>query len=287
MSDALREYCGDGISCALSERILTITLDRPHVLNAFSYPMLNALLRAFTMAEERTEVGAIIVTGSGRAFSAGTDISASPDGFERQASNGHADRDFGGMITLKMFRSSKPIIAAVNGPAVGFGSTIVLPMDIRFASEDAYFCYIFTRRGLMPEACSTWFLPRVVGITKAMDWTLSGRKIPAREAFDAGLLADIVAGGKLIARAREAASGLMKTTSPTSLAVSRRAMWSMLAAGGPEAAHVLESEGLNLLRESADFKEAVASFREKRSAVFGTTPDAAITAHTDRLIGEL
>ncbi|MEI9997462.1 MAG: enoyl-CoA hydratase-related protein [Rhizomicrobium sp.] len=290
MSTEMSELCGDGIRCDLSERILTITFDRPLVLNAFSYPMLNAFLRALVMADEHPGVGAIIVTGSGRAFSAGTDISAAPGGFEHQAlaaSNGAGERDFGGMIALKMFRSSKPIIAAVNGAAVGFGSTLVLPMDMRFASEDAYFCFIFTRRGLMPEACSTWFLPRVVGITRAMDWGLSGRMVTAREAADAGLLAEVVAGDKLIARAREAARVLVTSTSPTSLAVSRRAMWSMLAASGPEAAHALESEGMNLLRASADFREAMAGFREKRPAVFGTAPDAAIMARTNRLIGEL
>lgn len=283
----LAHISGDGIRCDLSDRILTITFDRPHVLNAFSYSMLTGFRRALVFADAHADVGAVIVTGNGRAFSAGTDISADPDGFEQSANGGTQEGhepDFGGVIALQMFMSSKPIIAAVNGAAVGFGSTMVLPMDLRIASTSAYFSYIFTRRGLMPEACSTWFLPRVVGITRALDWSLSGRKVPAEEAMAAGLVTEVVDGDRLLARARDLTSALIQRTSPTSLAVCRRAMWSMLMASGPEVAHRLESAGMSMLRGSDDFLEALQSFREKRSATFGLTTDAKITREIGKLI---
>jgi enoyl-CoA hydratase/carnithine racemase len=249
--------------------------------------MLKAFLNALKQADEDPQVGAIIVTGQGRAFSAGTDISQDPDGFERSekiAPLGGCEPDFGGLIALQMFKSSKPIIAAINGAAVGFGSTLVLPMDVRIASPNAYFSYIFTRRVLMPEACSTWYLPRVVGITRALDWSLSGRNVSAQEAKEAGLLTDLVPERELQAHARNAARMLIESTSPTSLAVCRRAMWAMLAAPRPEAAHRLESEGMSMLRSSDDFLEAMGSFREKRPAIFSPEVDANISSRISRLI---
>ena len=280
---------GDGILCEISERILTITFNRPRLLNAFSYSMLGAFLRALRIGDEHPDVGAIVVTGSGRAFSAGTDISPDPDGFEFKAAQAlplSCEPDFGGLIALQIYRSRKPIIAAINGPAVGFGSTLVLPMDIRIASESAYFSFIFTRRGLMPEACSTWFLPRVVGITRALDWGLTGKMISADEAKGAGLVTEIVPDNELPGFARTAALKLIENTSPTSLAACRRAMWAMLAAPGPEVAHKLESEGMGMLRASNDFREAMRSFREKRPPIFDHMPDEAITSQFDRLIGD-
>jgi enoyl-CoA hydratase/carnithine racemase len=288
--NAPSQTVGDGILFEILDRIMTITFDRPHILNAFSYPMLTAFLHALKQADEDPQVGAIIVTGHGRAFSAGTDISQDPDGFERSKQTtllGACEPDFGGLITLQMFKSSKPIIAAINGAAVGFGSTLVLPMDVRIASPNAYFSYIFTRRGLMPEACSTWFLPRVVGITRALDWSLSGRNVSAQEAKEAGLLTDLVPEGELQAYARNAALMLIESTSPTSLAVCRRAMWAMLAAPGPETAHELESEGMSMLRSSDDFLEAMGSFREKRPAIFSPEVDANISSRISRLIENL
>jgi enoyl-CoA hydratase/carnithine racemase len=250
--------------------------------------MLRAFLHALKMGDQNPEVGAIIVTGRGRAFSAGTDISGDSQGFQGNiADKASNEPDFGGVIALQIYRSSKPVIAAVNGPAVGFGSTSVLPMDVRIATDDAYFSFIFARRGLMPEACSTWFLPRVVGINRALDWALSGRVVKAHEAVSAGLLTEIVAPEKLLDRAREIAAQLVATTSPTSLAVTRRALWAMLSASGPESAHQVESEGLRLLRASGDFREAMKGFHEKRTPGFAATQDAAVTTRIDRLLDDL
>jgi enoyl-CoA hydratase/carnithine racemase len=290
MTAEIQSLSADGIDCNVSERVLTITLNRPKKLNSFSYPMLEALLRALQFGESSSEVGAIIVTGSGRAFSAGTDISPEADGFQtshRRTDDGGFEGDFGGIVALHIYRSSKPIMAAINGPAVGFGSTLTLPMDMRFASENAYFSFIFARRGLMPEACATWFLPRVVGITRALDWGLSGRHVSAKEAKEAGLLAEVIPADQLLSHVRKAAISLIASTSPTSLMACRRAMWAMLATPDPETAHKLESEMMVLLRAGKDFSEAISSFYEKRPPIFEKVANGEIRSRLESAITRL
>src|SRR5881227_3715740 len=195
------------IRCEVGDSIQTITLNRPDKLNAFNAAMMNELIAAFDLADKDDDVRAVIVTGAGRAFCAGADLSAGADTFDQDKREGRraprktaeggddysdeAIRDGGGRVTLRIFESLKPVIAAINGPAVGIGATMLLPMDIRLASEDARFGFVFVRRGIVPEACSSWFLPRLVGISRAMEWVATGRVFDAREALDAGLVRSV------------------------------------------------------------------------------------------------
>lgn len=278
------------LRCDLDARILTITFDRPAKMNALSYPMLAAFLAALKWGDQSREVRAIIVTGEGKAFSSGTDLSDGEDAFVGHsglapAKPGDAEPDYGGVINLQIYRSSKPVLAAINGVAVGFGSTMTLPMDFRYAAENASFIFVFARRGLMPEACSTWFLPRVVGITRALDWTLRARTVSAQEALQAGLLNEIVPAAELLNHVRRAATSLIEDCAANSLLAIRRSLWTMSGSETPEAAHRLESHGMVLLKTLPDFEEAVAAFRRKAPTRFSGLIDDRVRSSFDRWLG--
>src|SRR6478609_690107 len=233
--------------------IQTITLHRPDKLNAFTGTMMNELIAAFDAADKNDDVRAVIVTGAGRAFCAGADLSAGADTFDQDKRGGrraprkmpdggddYADeaiRDGGGRVTLRIFESLKPVIAAINGPAVGIGATMLLPMDIRIASTDARFGFVFSRRGITPEACSSWFLPRVVGISQALEWTCTGRIFSAQEALAGRLVKQLYKPDELLPAARALAREIADNTAPVSLAITRQMMWRMLGADHPMEAH--------------------------------------------------
>ncbi len=262
------------ISCAVEDKVLTITLNRPDRLNAFTDTMRLELIDAFGRADADDEVRAVIVTGAGRAFCAGADLGAGEATFDYEARRGtdginYSDprlRDGGGQVTLRIFECLKPVIAAVNGPAVGVGATMQLPMDVRLASENAKFGFVFARRGIVPEACSSWFLPRVVGISQALEWTMSGRVFPAQEAKDAGLVREIYAPDDLLPAAHEMARDIAENTSAVCVALARQMMWRMLGADHPMEAHKVDSRGIVAMGRAADAKEGVMSFLEKRPA---------------------
>jgi enoyl-CoA hydratase/carnithine racemase len=254
----------------LVDRVLTITLDRPDRLNAFTPRMGGELIEAFDRADADDDVRAVIVTGEGRGFCAGADLAAGGDTFdwrERQAAD-EIPRDGGGQVALRIFDSTKPVIAAINGPAVGVGITMTLPMDIRLAAEGAKIGFVFTRRGIVPEACSSWFLPRIVGISKAMEWVASGRVFSAEEALEGGLLRSVHPPGKLMETARDLAHEIIDNAAPVSVAISRRLLWRMLGAGHPMAAHRADSRALFARGQSSDAREGVTSFLEKRPPEF-------------------
>lgn len=263
---------------------LLITLNRPDRLNAFTGRMMVDLIKAFDAADADDEVRAVIVTGEGRGFCAGADLGAGADTFnydergdrpEREGKTGGApDRDGGGRVTLRIFNCLKPVIAAVNGPAVGVGATMQLPMDIRLASDKARFGFVFSRRGICPEACSSWFLPRLVGIQQALDWTYSGRVFDAQEALKGGLVKEVVPHDELLGRARDIAREIAENTSAISVALSRHMMWKMLGADHPMEAHKVDSRGIYELGKANDAKEGVVSFLEKRPAAFTDKPSA-------------
>jgi enoyl-CoA hydratase/carnithine racemase len=261
------------ITTELEERILTITLNRPERLNAWTPTMARELLEAFDRADADDEVRVVIVTGAGRGFCAGADLERGGETFDWRARGGEAadsaaPRDNGGIFTLRVFQSHKPVIAAVNGPAVGVGVTMTLPMDIRLAADDARFGFVFARRGIVPEACSSWFLPRVVGISRAMEWVSTGRVFSAREALEGGLVRSLHPGGELIEAARALAREIAENTAPVSVALARRMMWTMLGARHPMEAHRADSQAMFLRGQSADAVEGISSFLEKRSARF-------------------
>ncbi len=256
------------ISVDVADRILTITLERPERLNAFTERMKDEMIDAFDRADGDDDVRAVIVTGRGRGFCAGADLSRGPDTFANRAETIDAHRDGGGLLTLRIFESKKPVIAAINGPAVGVGVTMTLPMDIRLASENARFGFVFARRGLVPEAASTWFLPRVVGINRAAEWVYTGRVLPASEALDAGLVRSVHAPGDLLPAARAIAREIAENTSAVSVALSRQMMWKLLGADHPMEAHKLDSRAIFTLGKTADAREGVASFLEKRAPEF-------------------
>ncbi|HEX4539689.1 MAG TPA: crotonase/enoyl-CoA hydratase family protein [Acidimicrobiales bacterium] len=267
------------IAYEVDDRILTITLDRPDHLNAFTVTMLHELLDAFDRADADDEVRAIVVTGRGRAFCAGADLSAGPTAFDNRGPSGRVGeapppRDGGGIVALRIFNSTKPVIAAINGPAVGVGLTMTLPMDVRLASERARMGFVFTRRGVVPEACSSWFLPRVVGISRALDWVLSGRVFPAGEAAVAGLVREVVPHEDLLPSARRVAAGISNDTSAVSVALARRMLWRMLCADHPMEAHRMDSRAMAEMGRSGDAHEGVAAFLEKRPAQFRMTVSA-------------
>jgi len=272
----------------VADRVLTITLNRPERLNAFTGQMMLDLIAAIDAADADDDVRAVIVTGEGRGFCAGADLQAGADTFNYDERTdrpdraggkvGTPDRDGGGRVTLRIFECMKPVIAAVNGPAVGIGVTMQLPMDIRIASDKARFGFVFSRRGICPEACSSWFLPRLVGIQQALDWTFSGRVFGADEALAGGLVKEVVPHDQLLARANEIAREIVDNTSAVSVALSRHLMWKMLGADHPMEAHKVDSRGIYELGKGNDVKEGVVSFLEKRPPNFTDKPSTDMPA---------
>jgi len=257
------------IAYEASDGILTITLDRPEQLNAFTGTMQNELIDAFDRADADDAVRAIIVTGRGRGFCAGADLSGGPNTFARGRDTDISEyRDGGGKVTLRIFELKKPIIAAINGPAVGVGITMTLAMDVRLASESARMGFVFARRGIVPEACSSWFLPRIVGISQAMEWVSTGRVFDASEALAGGLVKSVHATADLLPAAHKLAREIADNTAPVSVALCRQLMWRGLVADHPMHAHMADSRGILLMGQHEDVREGVASFLEKRKPVF-------------------
>lgn len=264
----------------VKEHILTLTLNRPDHLNAFTPQMRNELFDAFDRADADDHIRAIIVTGAGRALCAGMDLSSGGDTFDYQSKDGQMrmedHRDGGGQLTLRIFKSIKPVIAAINGPAVGIGITMTLPMDIRLAASNAKIGFVFTRRGIVPEACSSWFLPRIVGVSRALEWVLSGRILTAEEAAEGGLVRSTHPPDQLLAAARDLAAEIATNTSAVSVALARQMLWRMLGADHPMEAHKVDSRAIYHTGKSADAREGIASFIEKRPAKFADKPSTAM-----------
>lgn len=272
------------IATEIRDNIMTITMNRPDHLNAMTIEQIDELIAAFDMADQDDAVRVVIVTGAGRAFCAGADLSAGTAAFDRRTNteqeppplqaNGEVIwsdervRDAGGRLTLRIFECLKPVIAAVNGPAVGVGITMQLPMDIRIASENARFGFVFSRRGVVPEAASTWFLPRIVGVSQALEWLYSGRVFSAQDALQGRLINRIVPADQLIATARDLAREIIDNTAPVSIALIRQMTWRMLGADHPMEAHRIDSRGMYARGLSQDMQEGVESFLEKRPARF-------------------
>jgi enoyl-CoA hydratase/carnithine racemase len=253
----------------LDDHLLTITLSRPDRLNAFTPTMGRELIEAFDRADADDDVRAVIVTGEGRAFCAGADLGGGGGTFdwrERQEGD-EVPRDGGGMVALRIFESTKPVIAAINGPAVGVGITMTLPMDIRLAADGAKIGFVFARRGIVPEAASSWFLPRVVGISQAMEWVATGRVFSAEEALAGRLVRSVHAPLDLMPAARTLAAEIAESA-PVSVAVARRLLWTMLGASHPMEAHRADSRAMLARGQSDDAREGVTSFLEKRPADF-------------------
>jgi enoyl-CoA hydratase/carnithine racemase len=285
----------DQIAYEVEDRVLTITLDRPDKLNAFTVPMQRQLVDAFDRADADDAVRAVIVTGRGRGFCAGADLGSGGDTFDTDAqvakavASGDAGadavdeaesarsgrrypRDFGGRVTLRIFQCTKPVIAAINGPSVGIGATMTLPMDVRLASDQARFGFVFARRGIVPEAASSWFLPRVVGISQALEWTLTGRVFPASEALAGGLVRSVHPPDELLPAAQELAHEIADNTAPVSVALTRQMLWRMLGADHPMQAHRVDSRGIYSLGAAPDSREGVMSFLQKRPPEFTMSP---------------
>jgi len=257
----------------IENRIATVTLNRPDRLNAWTPEMKDELIQAFSMADSDDEVRVIIVTGAGRGFCAGADLSGGPNYKERPpGKDGKAPRDTAGQFTLKVFETTKPVIAAINGPAVGVGTTMVLPMDIRIASEKAKMGLVFNRRGMVPEGCCTYFLPRLVGMAQASEWIMTGRVFSAQEALEGGLVSRVLPPDELIPKARELAMEIAENTSAVSTALSRQMLWRMMGADHPMEAHKIESQALYYMMQSEDIQEGVRSFLEKRPPNFSMKP---------------
>jgi enoyl-CoA hydratase/carnithine racemase len=255
------------IQTQLTDHVLTVTLNRPERLNAWTPTMGRELIAAFDYADAEDDVRAVIVTGAGRGFCAGADLASGGETFAK-ADQTDVPRDGGGQFTLRVFECTKPVIAAINGPAVGVGATMTLPMDIRLAAQDARIGFVFARRGIVPEACSSWFLPRVVGISRAMEWVATGRVFSAAEALDAGLVRSLHRQAELLEAARELAREIADNAAPVSVALARQMMWRMLGAEHPMLAHRADSRGMFARGRSADAHEGISAFLEKRPASF-------------------
>lgn len=265
---------------AVEDGVAVITLHRPDKLNAFTVQMMDEMLHALDQVDADDAVRALIVTGEGRAFCAGADLSAGadafvfegdepivgPDGRLNYAAEGA--RDGGGRVTLRLYNMLKPVIAAINGPAVGIGATMTLAMDVRLASETARFGFVFAKRGIVPEAASSWFLPRIVGISQALDWCCSGRVFDAAEALAGGLVKAVLPPEDLLPAARALARQYAENTAPVSVALIRQMMWRGLGMNHPMQAHQVDSRGILSRGRSADVAEGVGAFLEKRPAVF-------------------
>lgn len=272
------------IDYSVTDGIATITLDRPDHMNAFTVRMCLEMIDAFDRVDADPDVRAVIVTGSGRAFCAGADLASGAEVFDASPAVTSPDesigevagepttpaqidprRDFGGLLTLRIFEATKPVIAAINGPAVGIGATMTLPMDIRLASEPARFGFVFAARGIVPEAASGWFLPRLVGIQQALEWCYTARVFPASEALDGGLVRSLHAPEDLLDAARSLAAEIAANAAPVSIALTRQIMWRGLVAEHPMAAHRVDSPGVLATGAGADAREGITAFFEKRA----------------------
>lgn len=265
----------------VEDRIATITMNRPDKLNAFTSRMVHEMVACLDETDADDNVRAVIITGAGRGFCAGADMSSGDDTFEKTSgadidpNSEQAElrnRDGGGIVSLRMFNSLKPLIAAVNGPAAGVGATMLLPMDIRIASTESKFGFVFTQRGIIPEACSSWFLPRVVGISQALEWCYRGDVFGPEEALAGGLIKSIHEPDELLAAARATALQIANSTSSISIAMTRQLLWRMLGAEHPMDAHRVESAAVPQLGSMGDAKEGVTSFFEKRAPEFTLGP---------------
>lgn len=272
----------------IADKIATITLNRPDRMNAFTGQMMLDMIAAFDLTDSRDDVGAVIVTGAGRAFCAGADLSQGAKTFDYDNRDDRPEkgeigtleriRDGGGRMTLRIFESLKPVIGAINGAAVGVGVTMQLPMDIRIASDAARFGFVFARRGIVPEACSSWFLPRLVGVSQALEWCYSGRVFGAEEALKGGLVRSLHAPDDLLPAAHAIAREIVDNTAPVSVALTRQMLWRMLGADHPMEAHKVDSRAIFARGQTNDAKEGVMSFLEKRPPAY---PDAVSTGMPD------
>jgi enoyl-CoA hydratase/carnithine racemase len=255
----------------VDDGIATVTLNRPDRLNAWTPTMQHELISALDQTDADDRVRAVVFTGEGRGYCAGADLAAGGSTFERGEqlpTEEEEHRDGGGVFTLRAFESTKPLIAAINGPAVGVGITMTLPMDVRLAAEDAKIGFVFVRRGIVPEAASSWFLPRLVGISQAMEWVATGRVFSAQEALDAGLVSSLHPRADLLPAAYALAREIAENTAPVSVALARRMLWTMLGADHPREAHRVDSRAMLVRGRSADAREGVTAFLEKRPAAF-------------------
>ncbi len=252
----------------VEDNILTITLNRPERLNAFNGEMQGEIIDALDKADADDNVKAIIFTGAGRGFCAGADLSGGSSTFNHESDGRGLHPDGGGVLTLRLYDCNKPIISACNGPAVGVGATMQCAMDIRMASENAKYGFVFAKRGIVPEACSSWFLPRCVGINTALEWTYSGRIFDAAEALEKRFVRSVHKPDDLLPAARDLAHEFAEQTSSISVAMIRHMMWKMLGADHPMEAHKIDSRGVYFTGKSEDAAEGVQSFLEKRPAEF-------------------
>ena len=255
--------------------IATATFNRPDKMNTFNHQMMHDLIALFDVTDKDDAIRAVIITGSGRAFCAGADLGSGGDTFSKKATDADNEiivngirRDGGGRCVLRIYRSLKPVIAAVNGAAVGVGATMQLPMDFRIASTKAKFGFVFARRGITPEACSSWFLPRLVGIPTALDWVYSGRVFEAQEALEKGLVQSLHEPDDLLPAAIELAHKVTDSSAPVSIAVARQMIWRMAGAEHPMDAHLIDSRSLQSRGAALDVKEGIGAFMEKRAAHF-------------------
>ena len=264
------------IAYEVDERIATITLDRPERMNAFTPTMQAEMIDAFDRVDGDDDVRVVIVTGRGRAFCAGADLGGGGATFDAASQAGHefrqAPRDGGGQVTLRIYECTKPVIAAMNGSAVGIGVTMTLPMDIRVLADDAKVGFVFAGRGIVPEACSSWFLPRVVGINQALEWCLTARVFRAPEALAGGLVRSIHPAAEVVGVARALAVEIVANAAPVSAALTRQMMWRMLGADHPMEAHKIDSRGVFATGQLADAREGITAFFEKRPAEWSLKP---------------
>jgi enoyl-CoA hydratase/carnithine racemase len=254
----------------VADHVATITLNRPEKLNAFTPTMARELIAAFDRVDADDDVRAVVVTGAGRGFCAGADLSGGGETFGYAAQD-TVHRDGGGLVTLRMFECLKPVIGAINGPSVGIGTTMQLPMDLRLASTEAKFGFVFARRGIVPEAASSWFLPRLVGMSRALEWCMTGRVFGPEEALAGGLVRSVHTPDELLPAAYELAREIAENASPVSIALTRQMLWRMAGADHPMEAHKVDSRGIAARGASQDAIEGVMAFLEKRPANFPLT----------------
>jgi len=260
----------------VADRVAVITLDRPERMNAFTPTMMREMIDVFDQVDGDDDVRAVIVTGRGRAFCAGADLGLGGETFDASTTSGReirsAPRDGGGLLTLRIFECTKPVIAAMNGSAVGIGVTMTLPMDIRVLSTEAKVGFVFASRGIVPEAASSWFLPRVVGINQALEWCLTARVFGAEEALAGGLVRSIHPADEVLAVAQGLAAEIAQHAAPVSAALTRQMLWRMLGADHPMEAHKIDSRGVFDTGRMADAREGVVSFLEKRPPEWTLNP---------------